>query len=161
MTEWSKYLAETERHVVVARKLVQKAGLDPDAEVPARLICRHQADGLIKLMLEALASGDPSEAQLTAAECVVTAETKDHQNWSLLGVLGKSLDGELADAIKAAHAEVEKQEDHHLYHSTGWARELWIEALGLPAALPPPEEEQDVESAIEAAQAKQSVRPSA
>src|SRR5688572_1407189 len=97
MTEWSKYLAETERHVVVARKLVQKAGLDPDAEIPARLVCRHQADGLIKLMLEALAGGDPDAAQLTAAECVVTAETKDHQNWSLLGTLAGSLDGELAD----------------------------------------------------------------
>ncbi len=42
--------------------------------------------------------------------------------------------------LKAAFEEVEDQEDEHLYHSTGRARELWIESLGLPAVLPPPEE---------------------
>jgi hypothetical protein len=43
-----------------------------------------------------------------------------------------------------------------LYHTTGWARELWIESLGLPAVVPPPEEEKDVKTAIGAARAKQS-----
>jgi hypothetical protein len=38
----------------------------------------------------------------------------------------------------------------------GWARELWIESLGMPAVLPPPEEEKDVKTAIGAARAKQS-----
>jgi hypothetical protein len=33
----------------------------------------------------------------------------------------------------------------------GWTRELWNEALGLPAVLPPPEEEKDVKTAIGAA----------
>lgn len=37
----------------------------------------------------------------------------------------------------------------------GWARELWIESLGLPAVLPPPEEEKDVTTAIGAARAEQ------
>ena len=36
----------------------------------------------------------------------------------------------------------------------GWTRELWIESLGLPAVLPPPEEEKDVKTAIGAARAK-------
>jgi hypothetical protein len=36
----------------------------------------------------------------------------------------------------------------------GWARELWIESLGLPAVLPPPEEEKSVKTAIGAARAK-------
>lgn len=49
---------------------------------------------------------------------------------------------------------MEDEEDEHLYHSTGWSRELWIDALGLPAVLPPPEEEKDVTSAMEAARAK-------
>jgi len=38
----------------------------------------------------------------------------------------------------------------------GWARELWIESLGMPAVLPPPEEEKNVKSAIGAARASQS-----
>ena len=33
-------------------------------------------------------------------------------------------------------------------------RELWIESLGLPAVLPPPEEEKEVKTAIGAARAK-------
>jgi hypothetical protein len=56
--------------------------------------------------------------------------------------------------LKAAYDEVEDQEDEHLYHTAGWARELHFQALGLPAQLPPAEEEQDVRSESEAAQVK-------
>lgn len=42
-----------------------------------------------------------------------------------------------------------------VYHSRGWCRELWLASLGMPAVLPPPEEEKDVKSALEAAQAAQ------
>ncbi len=37
----------------------------------------------------------------------------------------------------------------------GWARELWIESLGLKAVLPPPEEKKDVKSAIGQSRAEQ------
>jgi hypothetical protein len=87
---------------------------------------------------------------------VVTAETKDHQNWELLSQVAQKLQGEQAKALKEACKQVEDQEDEHLYHSMGWNRELWIESLGLPAVLPPPEEKKDVKSAGAAAQAKQS-----
>lgn len=56
--------------------------------------------------------------------------------------------------MENACKEVEDEEDEHLYHTTGWARELWIDSLGLPAVLPPPEEEQHVTTAIGAARAK-------
>jgi hypothetical protein len=56
--------------------------------------------------------------------------------------------------LMPAYEQVEKEEDEHLYHTKGWTRELWIEALGMPAVLPPPEEEQDVTTAEEAAKAK-------
>jgi hypothetical protein len=36
----------------------------------------------------------------------------------------------------------------------GWARELWIQSLGMPAVLPPPEEKKKVETAIGAARAE-------
>jgi hypothetical protein len=49
---------------------------------------------------------------------------------------------------------VENEEDEHLYHTSGWTRELWIQALGMPAVLPPPEEVKKVQTAIEAAKAK-------
>jgi hypothetical protein len=58
-------------------------------------------------------------------------------------------------ALKEAHKQVEEEEDEHLYHTQGWTRELWIESLGLPAVIPPPEEEKEVKTAIGAARAKQ------
>jgi hypothetical protein len=62
--------------------------------------------------------------------------------------------GTMADALKEADEQVEDEEDEHLYHTKGWARELWIEFLRMPAALPLPEEEKDVKSAIGAARAR-------
>ena len=62
--------------------------------------------------------------------------------------------GRMAEALAAAHGQVEEQEDEHLYHTMGWARELWFDSLGLPAVLPPPEEAKKVKSAIGAARAK-------
>jgi hypothetical protein len=53
--------------------------------------------------------------------------------------------------LKSAFEEVEEEEDEHLYHTEGWARELHFEALGLPAELPPAEEKRDVTTALQAA----------
>ena len=93
-----------------------------------------------------------------AAECVVEAETKDHLNWELIAQVAEKIKGEDGKTLTEAHDQVEEEEDEHLYHTTGWARELWIESLGLPAVIPPPEEEKDVKMAIGAARAKQSRR---
>ena len=91
-----------------------------------------------------------------AAECIVHAETKDHLNWELIGQIAEKAKGDNRKALKAAYEEIEEQEDEHLYHTKGWARELHIKALGMPAVLPPPEEEKDVKTAIGAARAEQS-----
>ena len=103
----------------------------------------------------ALAEGEPEAAQIVAAECVVLAETKDHLNWELLGQVAKKTKGDEKKTLEAAQEKVEEEEDEHLYHTAGWARELWIEFLGMPAVMPPPEEEKDVKTAIGAARAKQ------
>lgn len=71
-----------------------------------------------------------------------------------MGEAAKKLKGEEAKVLKEAYEEVEEEEDEHLYHTAGWTRELWIESLGMPAVLPPPEEEKDVKTAIGAAKAK-------
>ena len=102
-----------------------------------------------------LSEADPMAAEIVAAECVVLAETKDHQNWELLGQTLKAAPANYVEAIQAPWEEVEGQEDEHLYHTRGWARELWFQSLGLPAQLPPPEEEQNVSSMAEAAQVEE------
>jgi hypothetical protein len=154
-TEWEEYLEQTENHVAVMLELMDELGLDPQLETPGRKVVRHIGESLVKAMKMALEAGDKDAAQLVATECVVLAETKDHHNWELIGHLAKKMKGEESKALKKAHKEVEDEEDEHLYHTTGWSRELWIDSLGLPAVLPPPEEEKEVKTAIGAARAKQ------
>jgi ferritin-like metal-binding protein YciE len=154
-TEWEEYLAQTENHVEVVRGVFAKIGLDPEAETPGREVVRHIGRSLVKAMEMALEAGEPEAAELVAAECVVHAETKDHLNWELMGMLAGKLKDDTGKALKEAYDEVEEEEDEHLYHTTGWTRELWIQAVGMPAVLPPPEEEKDVKTAIGAARAKQ------
>ena len=154
--EWEKYLEETQNHVKIVLTVFEKLGLDPNQETPGRGIVRHIGESLVKAMQMAREAGNPEAAQLVACECVVFAETKDHLNWELIGEIAENLDGQRGEALQEAHDEVEEQEDEHLYHTTGWCRELWIESLGLPAVLPPPEEEKEVKTAIGAARAKQS-----
>jgi rubrerythrin len=153
--EWEEYLEHTEQHVQIVRDVFVKLGLDPEAETPGRAVVRYIGDSLVKAMEMALESGPPEAAEIVAAECVVHAETKDHLDWELIGMLASKAKGETAQALREAHQQVEEQEDEHLYRTAGWSRELWIQALGMPAVLPPPEEEKDVKTAIGAARAKQ------
>jgi len=156
--EWNKYLEQTKNHVQVVTDILRALGLDPNGETPGRKVVRFIGTSLVKAMELALRCADPQAAQIVAAECVVLAETKDHLNWELIGELAKKTDAEL---LKPAYEQVEEEEDEHLYHTAGWTRELWIQALGMPAVLPPPEEVKKVESAIEAAKAKKSRAPKA
>jgi hypothetical protein len=73
----------------------------------------------------------------------------------LIGALADKSTGEWKSALKEAYDQVEDEEDEHLYHTKGWCRELWLEALGLAAVLPPVEEKRDVKSASEAAKAEE------
>lgn len=152
--EWNKYLEQTKNHVQIVSDLLTALDLDPDAETPGRKVVRYIGTSLVKAIEMALRSTDPQSAQIVAAECIVLAETKDHLNWELLGELAKNAPEAESTLLTPAYEEVEKEEDEHLYHTQGWTRELWIQALGMPAVLPPPEEEQDVTTAEEAAKAK-------
>ena len=153
--EWGEYLDQTRNHEVIMLQVLDAFGLDQETETPGRGIVRAKAQGLVTAMQNAL-DADPKAAQLVAAECVVEAESKDHMNWELIGEVANTLSGEEAKTLRDAHAEVEEEEDEHLYHTMGWARELWLESLGLPAVLPPPEEQKHTKSAIGADRARQS-----
>jgi len=152
--EWTKYLDETRNHETIMLRVLDAFGLNPDTETPGRQMVRTKAETLVSCMETAL-SADPAAAQLVAAESIVEAESKDHMNWELIGEVANKLTGDEAKVLKEAYEEVEEQEDEHLYHTMGWARELWLESLGLPAVLPPPEEQRHTKSAIGAERAKQ------
>ncbi len=111
---------------------------------------------LVEAMEEALKDGNSANAEIVAAECVVEIEAKAALYWDVIGERAKRLVGVEGAAVKAAHAEVVGEQQKRLYYTTGWVRELWISALGMPAVLPPPEHERRVTSAIGAARARQS-----
>lgn len=155
--EWQKYLEQTTRHVQIMEELCTTVGINPEEQTPGRQVVHHLGQSLVQAMELALSAGDPEAAELVACECVVLAETKDHQNWELMEQCAKKAANKdkVASAIQQAVEEVEDQEDEHLYHTKGWARELWIKSLGMPAVIPPPEEEKHVKTAIGASRAEQ------
>jgi rubrerythrin len=153
--EWKKYLEETENHVRIVKDVFSQLGLDESMETPGRMVVRHKGEALVRAMEIALQSGDKTAAQLVAAECVVEAETKDHANWELIGEIADEDKGDRKRVLSEAYEQVEEEEDHHLYHTMGWARELWMESLGMTAVLPPPEEQKKVKTAIGASRAAQ------
>lgn len=153
--EWQEYLEQTRTHRQVLLNVFSELGLEPDRQTPGRKVVAHMGRSLVQAMEMAKAAGDPTAAELVAGECVVLAETKDHMNWELIGLVAEKGRGEATKVLKAAYDAVEQDEDHHLYHTTGFTRELWIDALGLPAVLPPPEERKNVETAIGASRAEQ------
>lgn len=150
--EWEKYLMQTGTHVEALTEACMELGLDPDETTPGRQITRHTGMALVVAMKMALAAEDRVAAELVACDAVVLAETKDHANWQLIGECARHLEGPAQVALQRAYEQVEDEEDEHLYHSKGWCRELWMDALGLEAKLPPPEEERDVKNAAETAQ---------
>ena len=154
--EWERYELETETHVQILHDVFSALQLDPEEQTPGRTIVREMGMRLVRSMEEALKAGEPAAAQLMACECVTMAELKDHFNWELIGQCATAMQGAEGKALKGAYGEVEDQEDEHFYHSRGWARELWLEALGMKAVLPPPEERKHAKTAIDAAKAQQS-----
>ncbi|MCA1581549.1 MAG: hypothetical protein LC796_09195 [Acidobacteria bacterium] len=154
--EWQKYGRQTQEHVLVLMNVCEKLGMDPEKQTAGRRIVREKGKSLVAAMEKALSAGPSlAAAQLVAAECVIDAETKDHMNWELIGEVAKKAPANAKQVLTEAYDAVEDEEDEHLYHTQGWARELWLDSLGLPAVLPPPEEERDVKSAMEEAQVMQ------
>jgi rubrerythrin len=153
--EWQEYLEQTRTHRKVLLSVFEALGMDPATQTPGRQVVAHLGASLVQAMRMAQQSGDPVAAELVAGECVVLAETKDHLNWELIGHVAKHGKGEETAVLMQAFEAVEQDEDHHLYHTAGWTRELWIDSLGLPAVLPPPEEVKRVETAIGASRAEQ------
>lgn len=157
--EWENYLEQTTTHVDVLERTCRALSLDPTEMTPGCDIVRQLGQSLVTAMQTARTAGDPLAAELVACDCVILAETKDHANWQLIGECAANLkDKEVAAALRLAYEQVEDDEDEHLYHSKGWGRELHLQALGLNAVIPPPEEKRDVRNAIAAARAEKSAK---
>lgn len=153
---WTEYHQQTRRHVEVLTNACKALGVDPAEVTPGCQVVQHLGTSLVSAMKMALAANDPPAAELVACDCVVLAEAKDHANWELIGLCAKELGGEEQRILQQAYDGVEDEEDEHLYHTQGWSRELWMQALGFDAQLPPAEELQHVRSMAQAAKVRKS-----
>ena len=108
-------------------------------------------------VIAAEVSGIDLRMPLTANQAQEIHDGMDR--YAVLVFHDQELTNEQQAVVSEAYGRIEDEEDEHLYHTQGWARELWLDALGLPAQLPPPEEEQDVTSAVEAQEAKETRHP--
>jgi rubrerythrin len=152
--EWEKYLDQTRNHERILIGVFAELKLDPEEPSPGRAVVKLLGGALVQAIETALKAGNPTAAELVACECVTLAETKDHADWELIKKVAEHSTGEQKKVLQAAAAEVEDQEDEHLYHTKGWCRELWLQSLGLKAVLPPPEERKHVMTAIGASRAE-------
>ena len=153
--EFEKYLNQTRNHGRILLDICAKLKIDPEQDSAGRSIVRSMGLALVHAMQSALKAGEPEAAQIVACECVVLAETKDHLDWELISKCAEHATGDYKHVLEGPAAEVEDEEDEHLYHAKGWCRELWLQSLGMKAMLPPPEERQHVKTAIGAARAQQ------
>jgi ferritin-like metal-binding protein YciE len=153
--DWQNYLEDTEQHADIARQLLDVLGVDPAAETAGRKVIRAKGQSLVRSMEMASAMADRSYAELAAAEAVVNVGRKNLANWVLIPMLANHSGHRTGRLLSSAAQQVEVQAGKHFYQSLGWARELWLAFLGLPAVLPPPEKRKDVETAIGASRAEQ------
>lgn len=155
VAEWTEYLEQTREHQQHLLGVFTEIGLDPLAAHPGRELVKAKAAFMVDSIHRAIELLDAAAAQIFAGECVTEAETKDHLNWSLLEHVAKDGSEPYKSALMQPVSKVITQESHHLFHTQGWTRELWIKQLGFPAALPPPEEIKSVETQIGAGRAEQ------
>ena len=79
--QWQRCLEQTRNHELILENAFEKLGLNPGAETPGRAFVRQLGDSLVQAIRLAKRYGQPADAELVAAECVLLAETKDPLNW--------------------------------------------------------------------------------
>src|SRR4051812_20578267 len=68
-SEWTKYLAQTQEHVVALTKVCEALGLDPFTMTPGTMIVQATGNALLQAIEMARTGGNPAAAQIVAAEC--------------------------------------------------------------------------------------------
>jgi hypothetical protein len=99
-------LEEAELHVAIVQSLLEAFGLDPEADVPARLPIRTMGRSLVDAMEQALALLDPPFVWLTAAECLASVGTQAERRWAHVARLAQLTQGAPGDALRAATREI-------------------------------------------------------
>lgn len=134
-------LEEHSRKAVHGADVLENAcfslGMDPDRATAGRRLAREIGNALVDAMQRASVNGASAAAQLVACECLAFAENKERLCRVLLAQCGRLAGGEKGRVIQEVCVEMGHAETSHVYRFMDWSRELWMEALGLQARLPP------------------------
>lgn len=134
---WRDMLERAQRRARALTLVLQQLDLGLRSETAGRRIAANLTSALLDAMRQAEQAGDAIAAQVVAAECVEHAAIRVHRIWELVGHLAHAAPDETGRTLDRAY-DAAPREEGELYRSRGWVRELWIDALGLPAVLPPP-----------------------
>jgi len=127
--KFREFHKQTIRHEEILTDIIEKLGGKPTYKSAGAKLAEAKANALLKTMNERKGMSQ-AEAELNAIENIVIAETKDHADWELLGhIAHRSEDSRLAQLLKPAVAEVEKQEDEHLHWTQKKMGELALTGL--------------------------------
>ena len=127
--KFHEFHQQTIRHEEILTNIIEKLGGKASYKSAGAKVAEAKANALLKTMTDSKGLSR-DEAELNAIENIVIAETKDHADWELLGhIAHRSEDSRLADLLKPAVAEVEKQEDEHLNWTKEKMGEMALEGL--------------------------------
>lgn len=136
--QWQAAGERAQRDRDVLRRVLESFGLDPTSATAGREVVGHLGDALVRAIEMAHAATPGAAAELVAAECIAFAANRSRLNWQLIAHAAERSSGHkatvLLQACEAANG------DRSSDAMAGWCRELWIDALGHPAVLPPPEQ---------------------
>ena len=124
VSKYEEFGQQTADHIRIYETLVATLGGDPGYVSPAARMTEQMGAKLLEAPISVAGSVDLLTLESALLEAVVIAEHKCHDNWQLLSRMGEELtEGNARDAIRAAVAEVEAQEDEHVR----WATDTWFQ----------------------------------
>ena len=128
---YEEFGRETEHHVEVLEQLVADAGGNPNYVSPkARAV--EAADAHILQTSFLLSGSDPAVEEMAMLDAVFLAETIDQANWATLAELADVMPEQPArDALLAAIAEVEPEEEDHFRWARDARADLTLARLGV------------------------------
>ncbi|WP_246797432.1 hypothetical protein [Burkholderia perseverans] len=138
--EWRAHRDAARRRAQLLGTAFDALGLDADTTSRGRTAAAALGKSLLEVIAYAAQGDDRAAAERVAAECVLLVETKDQLNRTLLGIAAERITGPVAQVLKDMVEAIEADGEPRVLHTRGWSRELWLDALGLAAVLPPPEE---------------------
>jgi len=130
VAKYEEFGRETAEHIAIYEDLITQLGGDPAYVSPAARMTEQLGTKLLEGPVLLAGSVDLLSLETAFLEAVVIAEHNCHDNWQLLSRLGALVpEGPDRQAIRAAVAKVEPEEDRHV----AWATDTWFQLAEMNA----------------------------